>query len=87
MYELKITLKTPKPQKTFSEAFKKKVVRKYEQGLLNKDQLQVNMDCNKRTHLSCLMLTSTQMHGQTKLKIKTWAKKNHKNFGGFCDFF
>lgn len=41
---------------------------------------------NKRPHLSCHMLTPTQMHSQTKLKIKTWAKKNHKNFGGSCDF-
>jgi transposase InsO family protein len=40
----------------------------------------------KRPHLSCQMLTPTQMHSQTKLKIKTWAKKNHKNFGGSCDF-
>jgi transposase InsO family protein len=40
----------------------------------------------KRPHLSCQMLTPEQMHSQTKLKIKTWAKKNHKNFGGSCDF-
>ena len=39
-----------------------------------------------RPHLSCNMLTPQQMHNQTKLKIKTWAKKNHKNFGGSCDF-
>lgn len=41
---------------------------------------------NKRPHLSCHMLTPEQMHSQTKLKIKTWSKKNHKNFGGSCDF-
>lgn len=41
---------------------------------------------SKRPHLSCNMLTPNQMHNQTKLKIKTWAKKNHKNFGGSCDF-
>jgi putative transposase len=41
---------------------------------------------NKRPHLSCQMLTPHQMHNQTQLKIKTWAKKNHKNFGGSCDF-
>lgn len=38
---LKISIRTSKPQKTFSEAFKKQVVKEYEQGLLNKDQLQV----------------------------------------------
>lgn len=41
---------------------------------------------SQRPHLSCGMLTPNQMHSQTKLKIKTWAKKNHKNFGGSCDF-
>ncbi len=41
---------------------------------------------NKRPHLSCQMLTPNQMHSQTKLKMKTWAKKNHKNFGGSSDF-
>ena len=41
---------------------------------------------NQRPHLSCGMLTPNQMHSQTRLKIKTWAKKNHKNFGGSCDF-
>lgn len=41
MDQLKITIKTSKPQKTFSEAFKKQVVKEYEQGLLNKDQLQI----------------------------------------------
>lgn len=40
MNQLKITLKATKPQKRFSEAFKKQVVREFEQGLLNKDQLQ-----------------------------------------------
>ena len=39
-----------------------------------------------RPHLSCSMLTPIQMHSQTKLIIKTWAKKNHKNFGDSCDF-
>ena len=41
---------------------------------------------SNRPHLSCRMLTPTQMHSQIKLKIKTWAKKNHKNFDGSCDF-
>jgi transposase len=40
MDQLKLTIKTTKPQKTFSEVFKKQVVREYEQGLMNKDQLQ-----------------------------------------------
>ena len=40
MEQIKITLKTSKPQKTFSEAFKKQVVREFERGPLNKDQLQ-----------------------------------------------
>lgn len=40
MLQLKIALKTGKPQPSFSEAFKKAVVREYERGLLNKDQLQ-----------------------------------------------
>lgn len=39
-----------------------------------------------RPHLSCHMLTPRSMHSQTGLKIKTWSKKNHKNFGGSCDF-
>jgi len=41
MDQLRITIKTSKPQKTYSEAFKKQVVKEYEQGLLNKDQLQI----------------------------------------------
>jgi transposase-like protein len=40
MEAVKVTLKVTKPQKRFSEAFKKMVVREFEQGLLNKDQLQ-----------------------------------------------
>ena len=40
MGQLKIVLKKGKPQRQFSEAFKKQVVREFEQGLLNKDQLQ-----------------------------------------------
>jgi transposase-like protein len=40
MEQLKITIRTSKPQKKFSEAFKRQVVREFEQGLLNKDQLQ-----------------------------------------------
>ena len=40
MEQLKVTLKTSKPQKQYSEAFKKQVVKEFEQGLLNKDQLQ-----------------------------------------------
>jgi transposase len=41
MEQIKIKLKTSKPQKTFSEAFKNQVVREFEQGPLNKDQLQL----------------------------------------------
>ena len=33
--------KSVQPRKRFSEAFKKEVVRDYEQGLLNKDQIQI----------------------------------------------
>lgn len=40
MESLRITIKATKPQKTFSEAFKRQVVKEFEQGLLNKDQLQ-----------------------------------------------
>lgn len=40
MSQLKIVLKSVKPQVRFSEVFKKQVVREFEQGLLNKDQLQ-----------------------------------------------
>ncbi len=40
MGQLKIVLKKGKPQRRFSEAFKKQVVREFERGLLNKDQLQ-----------------------------------------------
>jgi transposase-like protein len=40
MDQIKITLKTFKPQKSYSEVFKKQVVKEFEQGLLNKDQLQ-----------------------------------------------
>lgn len=41
MESIRIRIKATKPHKTFSEAFKKQVVREFEQGLLNKDQLQV----------------------------------------------
>jgi len=40
MEQLKIVLKSGKPQPRFNEVFKKQVVREFEQGLLNKDQLQ-----------------------------------------------
>ena len=40
MDQIKIVLKKGKPQPKFSEAFKKKLVHEFEQGLLNKDQLQ-----------------------------------------------
>jgi transposase len=40
MEQLKVTFKAVKPRTRFSEAFKKMVVREFEQGLLNKDQLQ-----------------------------------------------
>ena len=40
MEQLRVLLKTGKPQPQFTEAFKKQIVREFEQGLLNKDQLQ-----------------------------------------------
>lgn len=40
MEQLKVTVKTGKPRPWFSEAFKRGVVKEFEQGLLNKDQLQ-----------------------------------------------
>ncbi len=40
MEQLKVVLKKGKPQPKFSETFKIVVVREFEQGLLNKDQLQ-----------------------------------------------
>ncbi len=40
MGQIKILLKKGKPQRLFSESFKRQVVREFEQGLLNKDQLQ-----------------------------------------------
>lgn len=40
MEQLKIVLKKGKPHLRFSEVFKKQVVREFEGGLLNKDQLQ-----------------------------------------------
>jgi transposase len=40
MSQVKIVLKSGKPQPVFNEVFKKQVVREFEQGLLNKDQLQ-----------------------------------------------
>ncbi len=46
----------------------------------------ITMYNNNRPHLSCGMYTPNQMHNQSKLKIKTWGKKNHKNFDGSCDF-
>lgn len=40
MSQLKIVLKKGKPQPRFSISFRKQVVREFERGLLNKDQLQ-----------------------------------------------
>jgi transposase-like protein len=40
MEQLKVTVKVGKPRPWFSEAFKRAVVKEFEQGLLNKDQLQ-----------------------------------------------
>jgi transposase-like protein len=39
MEQLKIRLKTASPPSHYSEAFKRQIVREFEQGLLNKDQL------------------------------------------------
>ena len=44
MEQLKIRLRKSKPERKYSEAFKKQVVREFEQGALNKDQLQVKYD-------------------------------------------
>jgi transposase-like protein len=41
MQQLTIRIKNGQPQKKFSEVFKKEVVRDYEQGVLNKDQIQI----------------------------------------------
>lgn len=41
MGQLKVTLKSSRPVKRYSEGFKKQVVKEFEQGVLNKDQLQV----------------------------------------------
>lgn len=41
MEQLKIRLRTGPPTRHYSESFKKQVVREFEGGLLNKDQLQV----------------------------------------------
>ena len=41
MDQIRIVLKKGKPQPKFSETFKRQVVREFEQGLLNKDQLQL----------------------------------------------
>jgi transposase len=40
MGQVKITLKRGSPPRKYSEVFKRQVVREFEQGLLNKDQLQ-----------------------------------------------
>jgi len=40
MDQIRIVLKKGKPQPKFIETFKRQVVREFEQGLLNKDQLQ-----------------------------------------------
>lgn len=40
MSQIRVTLKTGKPVPKYSEAFKREVVREYEKGLLNKEQLQ-----------------------------------------------
>lgn len=41
MEQLKITLRKSGPKKKYSEAFKKQVVKEFERGTLNKNQLQV----------------------------------------------
>ena len=65
MEQLKITLKTSKLQKTFSEAFKKQVVKEYEQGLLNKYQLQVKygLGGNSTVLKWCLVLKKVDYKG------------------------
>jgi transposase len=44
MEQLKITLRKSKPERKYSEAFKRQVVKEFEQGVLNKDQLQLKYD-------------------------------------------
>ena len=41
MQQLAIRIKSVQPRKKYSEAFKKEVVRDYEQGLLSKDEIQI----------------------------------------------
>ena len=41
MQQLSIRIKSVQPRKRYSEAFKKEVVRDYEQGLLSKDEIQI----------------------------------------------
>lgn len=41
MQQLTIRIKSGQPQRKFSEVFKKEVVRDFEQGVLNKDQIQI----------------------------------------------
>jgi len=40
MQQLRVRLRTAPPNPIYGEAFKKQIVREFEQGLLNKDQLQ-----------------------------------------------
>jgi transposase-like protein len=40
MNQLRVFMKTGTPPKKFSESFKRKIVKEFESGLLNKDQLQ-----------------------------------------------
>ena len=51
MDQIRIKLKSPGPSKRYSEAFKKQVVREFEQGALNKADLQRKYDIGGKSRL------------------------------------
>jgi transposase-like protein len=53
MDQLQITLRKSKPERRYSEAFKKQVVKEFEQGALNKDQLQVKYGIGGNSRILC----------------------------------
>ena len=51
MKRVKVSLKVTSPSDCYSEVFKKQIVREFEQGLMNKDQLRVKYGINGNSRI------------------------------------
>ena len=72
MQQLAIRIKSVQPRKRYSEAFKKEVVRDYEQGLLSKDHIQIKygLGGNSTVLLWCRKYGKFAYHKKSSIVIQ-----------------